>query len=91
MGKRDRYILSIILGGAIGSVAGLILAPDKGDKTRKKFGGNTMKLLTQGKKLSEHVIKEHGDEINKVIKIIKKGSVGLASKLKELMRSRIER
>jgi len=85
MGKRDRYILSVILGGAIGSVLGLMMAPDKGDQTRKKVGSGAQHLLTQGKNLKEHIAREHGKEIEEAVELVKKGSTGLWEKLRELI------
>ena len=88
MGKKDRYILSIILGGAIGSVVGLMLAPDKGDKTRKKVEDQAKELMVQGQEIKAEFAKKHHQEIEQVKAILKEGAQGIWDQVKELMRPR---
>lgn len=38
MGKTGNTLVSILAGFAIGAVAGILIAPDQGDKTRKRIG-----------------------------------------------------
>lgn len=38
MGKTGNTLVAILAGAAVGAVAGILIAPDQGDKTRKKIG-----------------------------------------------------
>lgn len=61
--KVDKLVMGIILGGAIGSVLGLTLAPRKGRETReiiKKKGGE---LIERGKEISETFTRDHRETI----------------------------
>jgi len=52
MKKRDKIIVGTVLGGAIGSVLGLLFAPQAGKKTRQEI-----------KDFKDRVYLEHGDKI----------------------------
>ena|GEM_PF-1228561 len=54
-GTMDKVIFGLLIGGAIGSVLGLTVAPEKGKKVRKG-------LKKTGKKISEK-IEEHEDAV----------------------------
>lgn len=38
MGKSGSTLVAILAGAAVGAVAGILLAPEQGEKTRKKIG-----------------------------------------------------
>lgn len=38
MGKTGNTLVAILAGAAVGAVAGILIAPDQGEKTRKKIG-----------------------------------------------------
>jgi len=38
MGKTGNTLVAILAGAAVGAVAGVLLAPDQGEKTRKRIG-----------------------------------------------------
>jgi len=55
-GVVDKLVMGAIVGGAIGSVVGLTVAPKKGEETRKY-------LREKGKEVSEKIMEEYGDNI----------------------------
>lgn len=69
----DRLIMGIILGGAIGSVLGLTLAPRKGEETRKILKEKGQELFEKGKEVSEGFIRDHREKIEGAKYQIKKG------------------
>ena len=76
MKKRDKVIMGTVVGGAIGSVLGLLFAPQTGKKTRNDI-----------KEFKDKVYEEHGDTIQRVQK---KGK-SLAGKLFRLARHKISK
>lgn len=50
-GHLDKILMGVIVGGAIGSVLGVGLAPKKGSETRKEVGRQTGKALRGAKKM----------------------------------------
>ena len=52
----DKLIMGAIVGGAIGSVVGLTVAPKKGEETRKY-------LKEKGKQINDEFIKNYGDDL----------------------------
>lgn len=53
-------ITGMIVGGAIGSVASLMFAPDKGAKTRKRMRKKGEKLFDEGKSKAENFLDKYG-------------------------------
>lgn len=49
-GQLDKILMGIVVGGAIGSVLGVGLAPKKGSDTRHEVGKQTGKLFDKAKK-----------------------------------------
>lgn len=47
----DKVIFGLLIGGAIGSVLGLTVAPDKGKSTRKEIKKQGLKLSDKGREL----------------------------------------
>jgi len=74
MKKRDKIIVGTVLGGAIGSVLGVLFAPQTGKKTRKDLN-----------KLKTRVYDEHGDQIE----LVQKKSKNLAGKILKLVKNKI--
>lgn len=66
-GVFDKLILGAIIGGAIGSVLGLTLAPKTGKDTRKF-------LKRKGEELHNKIITEYGDDIENFTQKAKEGS-----------------
>ena len=58
-GTMDKVIFGLLIGGAIGSVLGLTVAPDKGKKVRKKIKKGSDDMIDKSKDLLE----EHEDAI----------------------------
>jgi len=54
-------ITGMIVGGAIGSVASLMFAPDKGTKTRKRLRKQGEKLFDEGKSKAEQFLDKYGE------------------------------
>lgn len=58
-GNVSKVIGSLVAGAAVGLAAGILLAPDKGKKTREK-------LLEDAKELTDKLKKKAGDELNPI-------------------------
>ncbi len=58
-GTMDKVIFGLLIGGAIGSVLGLTVAPKKGDKTREDIKKAKGKISSKGKEIFD----EHEDAI----------------------------
>ena len=71
--KVDRLIMGIILGGAIGSVLGLTLAPRKGKETREIIKQKGGEFLEKGKAVSEQFVRDHRESFEGAKYQIKKG------------------
>jgi gas vesicle protein len=50
-GHVEKILMGMIVGGAIGSVLGVSLAPKKGSETRKEIGKETNKVVHGAKKI----------------------------------------
>lgn len=57
--KLDRLIMGVILGGAIGSVLGLTLAPRKGKETREIIKKKSHELIEKGKEAGGKFVRDH--------------------------------
>lgn len=75
-GTLDRLVMGIILGGAIGSVVGLTLAPRKGKETREMIKEKSGELLEKGKDASEKFVRENRETIESAKYQLKKGGKG---------------
>lgn len=72
-GKLDKLVMGVILGGAIGSVLGLTLAPRKGKETREIIKKKGQELLEKGKDVSEQFVRDHKESFEGAKYQIKKG------------------
>jgi gas vesicle protein len=69
----DRLFAGFIVGGALGALAGILLAPSSGEQTRKVITKKTSKVLSQAESSAkdiqaktEHIVDEiqkKGDEL----------------------------
>lgn len=71
--KLDKLVMGIILGGAVGSVLGLTLAPRKGTETRNILKKKGHELLEKGKDVSKKLVSEHKETFASAKYQIKKG------------------
>jgi len=71
--KIDKLVMGAIIGGAIGSVIGLAVAPDKGTKTRKA-------ILDKGKDF----VSSHKSEIKTATTMAKETAVGIFKLIRNL-------
>lgn len=71
--KLDRLVMGIILGGAIGSVLGLTLAPRKGKETREIIKQKGHKLFEKGKEVSSNFVRDHRESFASAKYQFKKG------------------
>lgn len=53
--KIDKLIMGAILGGAIGSVVGMSIAPKKGKETREYLSQKGQELFKKGQEISEKI------------------------------------
>ncbi len=69
----DRLFAGFIVGGALGALAGILLAPSSGEQTRKVISKKTSKVMSQAESSAkdiqaktEHIVDEiqkKGDEL----------------------------
>ena len=68
---RDNYFRGFLVGAAIGAVAGLLFAPQSGDKTRKEikklFGENPEEMKKQSKSMRSELNDQWKDDHKKLI------------------------
>ena len=72
-GNLDKIVMGVILGGAIGSVLGLTLAPRKGKETREIIKEKSKELIEKGKEVSENFVRDHKETIQSAKYQLKKG------------------
>lgn len=72
-GHLDKIVMGVILGGAIGSVLGLTLAPRKGKETREIIKEKGKELLEKGKEASGNFIRDHKETLQSAQYQLKKG------------------
>lgn len=60
-GMMEKVVMGAIVGGAIGSVVGMTVAPKKGEETRKYLKEKGTEVYQKGKEFLD----EHEEEINK--------------------------
>lgn len=76
-GNLDKIVMGVILGGAIGSVLGLTLAPRKGKDTRKIIKEKGGEMLTKGKEVigdaAQKIIRDHKETLDSAKYQMKKG------------------
>ncbi len=73
----DNLLTGVIIGGAVGSVLGLTLAPRKGSETRKIIKDKGMEVIEKGKEIGEELLDEHHEQIESAKMQIKKSKKGL--------------
>jgi gas vesicle protein len=74
--RGDSFFKGFLLGGIIGAVAGVLLAPKSGKETREELGEEAEKLYTQTKSDFEHARKA-------AMKSFEEGRDKILEKLKE--------
>lgn len=60
--KLDKLVMGVILGGAIGSVLGLTLAPRRGKETREIIKQKGQEIIEKGKEVSQQFVRDHREE-----------------------------
>lgn len=73
----DKLVMGIIVGGAVGSVLGMMFAPKTGKQTRKIIKERGMELLEKGKEIRDEFVEEHGDGIEEAKEIFTERSRGV--------------
>lgn len=64
----EKVVMGAIVGGAIGSVVGMSVAPKSGEETRKYLKEKGTEVYNKGREATEKFIGEHGAEIKEVKK-----------------------
>ena len=72
--KGDKVVLGFLAGAALGAIAGILFAPDKGSETRKKISRRTSEL---GDSLK--------DSFNEFVDRVKEGYASVRSEADELV------
>jgi len=63
-----KFVAGVLLGAAIGAVAALMLAPDKGEVTRKKVHKKLSEYLDKGKDIVADKKEEAKEAVREVLK-----------------------
>lgn len=77
----DKLILGAIIGGAIGSVLGLTLAPKKGKETRDLLKEKGKEVYRKGKDIHGQFMEEYGEDIEKITETAKTTSKNFFGKI----------
>lgn len=84
--KFDNLVTGVIIGGAIGSVLGLTLAPRKGSETRQIIKDKSKEIIDKSKEMGENFIDEHHETLESAKLQIKKSKKGFLRWLVGLVR-----
>ncbi len=82
--KIDKLIMGAILGGAIGSVVGMSIAPKKGKETREYLNQKGKELFKKGQEVSQKFIVEQQDKISQTMESNPKILSKIANKLSRI-------
>lgn len=63
MGKTGNTLVAILAGAAVGAIAGILLAPDQGDKTRKRIS----KGFREGKDDVSHKLEDLKNQVKNLV------------------------
>jgi gas vesicle protein len=83
-GMMEKVVMGAIVGGAIGSVVGMTVAPKKGEETRKYLKEKGTEVYQKSRDATEKFIGEHENEIEDV----KKKGGKIWKKLKKYLRKK---
>lgn len=84
--KFDNLVTGVIIGGAIGSVLGLTLAPRKGSETRKIIKDKGEELIGKGKEAGEEFLDEHHETIASAKSKMERTKKGLFKWVKNIVK-----
>ncbi len=84
--KFENLVTGVIIGGAIGSVLGLTLAPRKGSETRKMITDKGEELINKGKEASEEFLDEHHETIASAKNSMERSRKGLFRWMKKIVK-----
>lgn len=63
MGKTGNTLVAILAGAAVGAIAGILLAPDQGDKTRKRIS----KGFREGRDDVSHKLEDLKNQVKNLV------------------------
>lgn len=67
-GMVDKVVMGAIIGGAIGSVVGITVAPKSGKETRQYIKDKGKEVYDKGKEAKEMIVEKYGDDIDNIKK-----------------------
>ncbi|MFH6768839.1 YtxH domain-containing protein [Gaetbulibacter aquiaggeris] len=85
--KSNNAILGLVAGLALGATLGVLLAPDKGEKTRKKIGSKTKKVKDNLKESFDDFL----DTVSEKYGSIKHNGEELLNKEKEELKEKMKK
>jgi len=65
MKKYDKIIMGTIIGGAVGSVLGMLFAPKTGKELRKGLKDKSKQAYSKGKVFKKQIEENHGEKLKK--------------------------
>lgn len=87
-GMVDKVVMGAIVGGAIGSVVGLAVAPKSGKETRDYLKEKGKEAYDRGKEASGKFMEEYGDDIQAAKENTKKSGAKVWAYLKKKLLNR---
>lgn len=75
-------LTTLVVGAAAGAIAGILLAPDSGEKTRKKLSKQAKKLKKEARRTAEDIRDKAEEQINNVTKNVKETAQTVANGVK---------
>ncbi len=81
MSSTGKFLTGMIIGGAIGAIAGILLAPKSGEETRAELCESTKDLL----KRADETVKEIQNKADDVVSDIQKKGEEIQNKIQKLI------
>lgn len=83
----DKLVMGMIIGGAVGSVLGMAIAPKSGKENRKMMKEKAIELKGRAEDAGREFLKDHNKEITEAKHTLKNKSKSLFSFMKKKLKS----
>lgn len=82
----DKLVMGMIIGGAVGSVLGMAIAPKSGKENRKMMKEKAEEIKSRAEEIGQQFMQDHGKEINEAKHTLKNKSKSLFSFVKKQLK-----